>query len=295
MQNSMTWRTIIITKQAKLDYKMGFMAVRSQSDITKIYINEIHTLIIESTFVSLTTALLSELAKNKVKVIFCDEKHNPSSELISYYGAHDTSAKIREQVKWKRSIKDAIWQGIVKNKIHQQMKHLEDLKISKYILLKEYMDQVEDGDSTNREGHAAKVYFNALFGNTFSRTDENGINASLNYGYGILLSIFNREIVASGYLTQLGIFHDNMFNQFNLSSDFMEPFRILIDRRVIELMPNELTKEVKYEIANIMNEYVIFDGQRTVINNAIKRYCKCIFDALASGDGSMVKFYKNEL
>lgn len=57
---------------------------------------EISTILIESTAVSLTTSLLAELMRRKIKVIFCDEKKNPSSELISYYGSHDTSNKIRK-------------------------------------------------------------------------------------------------------------------------------------------------------------------------------------------------------
>lgn len=98
-------------------------------------------------------------------------------------------------------------------------------------LLRKYIEEIEYGDATNREGHAAKVYFNALFGMDFTRTEENSINAALNYGYGILLSAFNREIVMNGYITQIGLFHNNMFNQFNLGSDLMEPFRsLLIDR-----------------------------------------------------------------
>ena len=32
----------------------------------------------------------------------------------------------------------------------------------------------------------------------------------------LYLSAFNREIVSNGYITQIGLFHDNMFNQFNL-------------------------------------------------------------------------------
>lgn len=56
------------------------------------------------------------------------------------------------------------------------------------------------------------MYFNALFGMEFSRTLPHPINAALNYGYGLILSAINREISAAGYLTQLGIFHDNTFN-----------------------------------------------------------------------------------
>ena len=90
----MSWRTVIISSAAKLDYQMGYLVIR-KDDVTKINLSEIETVMIESTSVSLTVALLCELTKKKIKVIFCDEKRNPSSELISYYGAHDTSLKVR--------------------------------------------------------------------------------------------------------------------------------------------------------------------------------------------------------
>ena len=137
--------------------------------------------------------------------------------MVSYYGSHDTSSKIRKQIEWTKDDKDHIWTEIVSEKIKQQALMLQRYQKEEANMLFEYMEEVEFGDITNREGHAAKVYFNTLFGKKFTRTDENPINAALNYGYGIILSIFNREIVSSGYLTQIGLFHDNMFNQFNLS------------------------------------------------------------------------------
>lgn len=82
----------------------------------------------------------------------------------------------------------------------------------------------------------------------FTRTEDNIINAALNYGYTIILSAFTREIVANGYLTQLGIFHDNMFNQFNLASDFMEPFRVLVDREVFRLNLTKFEHEEKMQL-----------------------------------------------
>ena len=88
----MSWRIVVISTSAKLDYSMGYMVVRRDT-VTKIHINEIHTVMIETTAVSMTAALLSELTKHKVKVIFCDEKRNPSSELIPYYGSHDFNSK----------------------------------------------------------------------------------------------------------------------------------------------------------------------------------------------------------
>lgn len=291
----MSWRTVVISRRAKLDYKMGYMAVRNEEGVQNVFLDEIHTLLIESTGVSLTAALLSELMKCKIKVIFCDEKHNPSSELIPYYGSHDTSAKIRNQLAWDETIKKEVWKAIVKDKIFQQKEVLLERGLSQSELLKEYIDEVEFGDESNREGHAAKVYFNAIFGKSFSRSDENGINAALNYGYSILLSTFNKEIVSLGYITQIGIFHNNMFNHLNLGSDLMEPFRILVDRKVLSLEPNELTKEVKYALLDILNDYVIFDGQRTLVQVAMKRYCKNVMDALDNRDVSMLRFYRYEL
>ena len=238
----MSWRTVVVSSSAKLDYQLGFMVIRKQ-DVVKIHISEISVVLIETTAVSLTAALLSELTKKKVKVIFCDEKRNPSSELTPYYGCHDTSMKIRRQMEWTADTKAAVWTEIVSDKIRKQAEHLSEYDRDEADMLFHYITEIHFGDETNREGHAAKVYFNALFGMDFSRSAENSTNAALNYGYGIILSAFNREIVANGYITQIGLFHDNMFNQFNLGSDLMEPFRPLVDQVVKELKPVKFEHE----------------------------------------------------
>lgn len=290
----MSWRTVVITKTAKLDLQLGFLVVRGEETI-KIHLSELGTLLIETTAVSITASLLAELAKRKIKVIFCDEKRNPSSELIGYYGSHDTSNKIRRQIAWKESTKEAVWTEIVTEKIRKQKDLLEFLGRKEADLLSSYIQEMEWKDATNREGHAAKVYFNSLFGMDFTRTADVTVNAALNYGYTILLSAFNREVVANGYLTQLGLFHDNMFNPFNLSSDLMEPFRVLIDRKVRSMELEELGHEEKMNLVNVLNAEVMIDGKRQYVNNAIKIYCKSVFDALNEDDSSLIRFYGSEL
>lgn len=290
----MSWRTVVISSSAKLDYQLGFLVVRAQ-ETKKVHLGEIGTIIIESTAVSLTAALISEMTKRKIKVIFCDEKRNPCSELVSYYGAHDTSAKVRKQIEWSADIKTAVWTEIVSEKIRKQAELLDEYGRPESAMLCDYIDELEFGDVTNREGHAAKVYFNALFGNDFTRTAENSINAALNYGYGIILSSFNREIVANGYITQLGLFHDNMFNQFNLGSDLMEPFRPIVDNIVRENMPCKFEHEEKVMMLKTLEIEVRIADRTELASNAIKIYCKSIFDALNDNDTSLIKFYKNEL
>ena len=290
----MSWRVVVISKRAKLDYQLGYLVVRNES-VTKIHLGEISTLLIESTAVSITTSLLAELTKKKIKVIFCDEKRNPSSELVGYYGSHDTSSKVRNQIQWSRNSKDTVWTEIVTEKIRTQKKLLEYQGKEESKLLDSYLQEIKWNDETNREGHAAKVYFNALFGLDFTRTTDCSVNSALNYGYSIILSAFTREITANGYITQLGLFHDNMFNQFNLASDLMEPFRVLVDKEVLEMKFEEFEVDEKRRLVNILNHEVVIDGKVQYVNNAVKIYCKSVFDALNENDSSLIRFYKFEL
>ena len=292
----MSWRTVIITKRCKLDLKMSSMVIRNDEDVQRIYLDEISMLIIENTAISITGCLLSELATRKIKVVFCDEKRNPACELVPYYGSHDCSRKIEKQIEWNKTLKDIIWSEIVAEKIRKQAECLNVFdKHKEAEMLRIYISEIEVGDTTNREGHSAKVYFNALFGMEFTRTADNVTNASLNYGYSIILSAFNREIASNGYLTQLGLFHKNMFNQFNLSCDLMEPFRVLIDRIVKENNFKIFESEQKHILINVLNQQVIYDGTKQYVNNAIKLYCKSVFDALNENDISLIRFYENEL
>lgn len=290
----MSWRNIVVSSSAKLDYQMGYLVVRKDTTI-KVHLSEIGLLIIESTAVSMTAALIAELTKKKIKVVFCDEKRNPICELVSYYGSHDTSAKIKKQVEWSNEIKAAVWTEIVSEKIRKQRDNLVYFGREEASLLNGYLNELQFGDVTNREGHAAKVYFNALFGKDFSRTSDNAINAALNYGYAIILSAFNREVVANGYITQIGLFHDNMFNQFNLSSDLMEPFRSIIDKRVRLMNPMTFEHNDKMLLVDLLNTEVRINGRTELVNNAIKIYCRSVFEALEEKDISLIKFFNYEL
>lgn len=281
----------MITRRAKLDLQMGSLVVRSE-DIIRIHIDEISVLIIESTAVSMTAALLAELSRKKVKVIFCDEKRLRSSEWVSYYGSHDTSLKYRRQAIWSAEVKEKVWTEIVREKIFQQKLFLSRLERKEVCLLNQYLEELAPGDPTNREGHAAKVYFNAIFGMDFSRTQDNLKNAALNYGYSILLSAMAKEIVSRGYCTQIGIGHNNQFNQFNFASDLIEPFRILIDRIVYNLDIQEFDSPVKYQLINVLNHEVIINGNREYVGKAIRIYVKSACDALEEQDPSVLKFYR---
>lgn len=271
---------------------MGFLVIRTD-EVKRVYLDEIAILVIENPAVSLTGCLIEALTEKKIKVVFCDSKRSPIAELVSHHGSHDSSLKIRTQAQWSDEIKATVWREIVTEKIRKQTDFLGELgKLGEKEMLSFYIEQVELWDETNREGHAAKVYFNALFGMDFTRSADNPINAALNYGYSLILSAFNREITAAGYLTQLGIFHCNMFNHFNLSCDLMEPFRILIDRYVYENPPTELTTAAKHELWNILNDTIIIDDTQQTVLNAIRLYTRSVFEAINDEDVSQIRFFK---
>lgn len=276
----MSFRTVVISKESRISYKNRFLVVKQNVDEKYIHLTEIDTIIVDSISVSISAYLLKELSDNKINIIFCDEKHNPFGELTPFYSRHNSSKKIKNQMKWTVKQKNELWKFIIQNKITNQALLLQKINKKSYSLLLSYVKEIQVGDKTNREGHAAKVYFNSLFGKKFSRDMDNSINAALNYGYAVLLSTFNKEIIKNGYLTQLGIHHKNEFNEFNLTCDLMEPFRILIDHFVYFNQLRNFDRDYKMDIVNIFNQTYKYQNKNYTLKDIIKLYVKNIFDCL---------------
>ena len=286
----MSWRIIVISKRAKLDLQLGYMVVRSE-EVTKVVLSEISTILIESTAVSLTTSLLAELTRRKIKVIFCDEKKNPSSELISYYGSHDTSNKIRKQIAWRKNTKEAVWTEIVTEKIRKQKELLEIMGKEEAELLSSYLKEIVWNDTTNREGHAAKVYFNELFGKQFVRVTQQEadvINAGLNYGYAIMRAQMARIVAGYGLNGLLGIFHKNEYNQFNLIDDLMEPFRQIVDVWVYDNLRDQefLKYEYRLGLTDLLNAKIKYGKETCSVTVAMDKYVKGFIKYISEKDSS---------
>jgi CRISPR-associated endonuclease Cas1 subtype II len=285
----MSWRVVVISKRSKLDYKLGSLVIRTGEEEKRIYLDDISVLICETTAISITAYLLAELTERKIKVIFCDNQHNPSSELIPMYGNYVSSGKIRQQIKWSDAVKANIWQAITERKILNQANNLFRVgNIEKAEQLRHFASEVLPGDSTNREGHAAKVYFNALYGVDFYRDSSDIRNSVLNYGYSIILSCFNREISASGYLTNIGLWHDNANNPFNLGSDLMETFRPIVDLFAHDCDFKCFEKDEKMQVVNLLNTKVKIANSTQYLNNAIGIYVRSVFNAIDENDPTLI-------
>lgn len=288
----MGWRTVVIDSLCKLSCKNGYLFVQGE-EVTMVHIGEIDAVVVATTQATITAYTLMELIKNKVRVVFCDEKRNPYGEICSYYGAHNSSKKIRLQCRWSDELKSEMFRRIVTAKIANQAAVLKQNGFEAEAKeLKNYLSDVAPGDVTNREGLAAKIYFRALFGEGFSRELNSEINAALNYGYSVLLSAVNREIVLNGCITQMGLKHMNEFNPYNLASDLMEPFRAEVDKYVYNRKEEAFDKDYKYKLQALMRTRVKYCGEERTLGAIVAASVKSVIDGMNSGDLSQLKMYE---
>ena len=286
----MGWRTIVVNTHSKLSYKNNHLIFKDASRTELIHLSEVDILLLETTDIVLSTMLIKRLVDENILVIFCDDKRLPTAYLMPYYGRHDSSLQLSRQIAWDEEAKAQIWTTIIAQKILNQAFYLGScgfLEKSQSVI--DLYHGLDLFDPSNREGHAARIYFNTLFGNDFSREQDSDINAALDYGYTLILSMFAREIVLSGCMTQFGLKHANQFNQFNLASDIMEPFRPIIDRIVYENRNSSFVK-IKRELFTIFSDTFHYNGKYMYLSNIVSDYTKKVIQALNQPEKGVPEF-----
>jgi CRISPR-associated protein Cas1 len=227
-----------------------------------IPIEDVGVVLLENQQTSITLPLLNALAESEVQVVICNSKGMPSAMIQSMNSNNLQGETLRNQIACGEVLKKQLWKQVVEAKIKNQASLLNSVGEDGNIL-KPFYSNVRSGDVDNREGIAARIYFQNLFGDTFIRDrDEQGINALLNYGYSILRAATCRAIVSSGLLPAIGIYHHNRSNAYPLADDLMEPFRPFIDGVVYDLAMHgktELTKEVKAELISVLYTDTIYE------------------------------------
>ncbi|HEL2460560.1 TPA: type II CRISPR-associated endonuclease Cas1 [Streptococcus suis] len=276
----MGWRTVIVNTHSKLSYKNNHLIFKDATRTEMIHLSEVDILLLETTDIVLSTMLIKRLVDENILVIFCDDKRLPTAHLMPYYARHDSSLQLSRQIDWEEAIKAEVWTHIISQKILNQSIYLSACGfIEKSQSVMNLYHSLELFDPSNREGHSARIYFNTLFGNDFNRELDNDINASLDYGYTLLLSMFAREVVLSGCMTQFGLKHANQFNQFNLASDIMEPFRPIIDQIVYENRNHSFVK-IKRELFTIFSDTFQYNNKEMYLTNIVSDYTKKVIKAL---------------
>lgn len=285
----MGYRQVIIKKSEKLHFKDNQLIIDKDESSIKVPLEDISYILIEDSSTILTTRLLAELGKNAISLIVCDEKFEPTSIMYPYNYHFKQLDVFSHQLEIDDSIKNEFWNQIVKRKIENSIRVLEmtskeEFPISK---LTEYINEITDGDSKNREGLAAKMYFRSLFGSDFIRFYDDNVNATLNYGYTIIASAIIRNLAVYGLNTYLGIHHSSKINNFNLAYDFLEPYRSVVDKFVYDnkddiVLP--LSFEFRKKLINLLNKEVLHQNKKYTIEYSIGLLIKSYIKSFSSGE-----------
>lgn len=247
-----------------------------EGEVRSVPIEDIGFVVIENQQISLTIPLLNALIDNNVAVVFCNEKHLPASMLLNLDGHTIQTELFGHQLSASVPLKKQLWKQTVEAKIHNQATLLQKLGKAHgemFALAK----QVTSGDSTKREGVAARFYWSSLFGKGFVRDRYgNPPNMLLNYGYAILRAAVARALSGSGLLSTLGIFHHNRYNSFCLADDIMEPYRPFVDMyvyRIFQQKPEliEVETNEKLELLKVLTADVLINRNMRPLMLAISQ------------------------
>lgn len=273
----MGWKTVLIGSESKVSLSNNRMRITIGEEYHNYPLNDLDTVIFSNNKVTITIPIIAKLLENNIGIIICDS-HNDPIGIFQPFNCHSLVFKqLKKQINWKITKKKRLWKLIVEEKIASEIANLKILQMSSDAIdtLKLYKDSVYNDDQTNREGSSARVYFRELFGIYFTREQQIAINFALNYGYKIIASYVSKMIAARGYVTQLGIHHIGESNPFNLTYDFIEPLRYIIDIWVCENIDEIFNTSHKIEILQIL-EY------RIKINNKWMRLTDAIEDLIDS-------------
>lgn len=258
-------RTLVFSSPMILSLKNQQLVLAykdSPDEKQTVPIEDVGVVLLEHQQTSVTLPLLNALAENEVQVVICNSKGMPSAMVQSMNSNNLQGETLRNQIACGEVLKKQLWKQVVEAKIRNQASLLDNVG-EKGSVLKPFYTNVRSGDVDNREGIAARIYFQHLFGDSFIRNrDEPGINALLNYGYSILRAATCRAIVSSGLLPAIGIFHHNRSNAYPLADDLMEPFRPFVDGVVYDLAMRgdvELTKENKGELIHVLYTDTLYE------------------------------------
>lgn len=283
-------RTLVLSNPVYLSLRNQQLVLAYKDDIentTTIPIEDIGVVVLEHQQVSITMPLLNALTEHEVQVVFCNSKGMPSSMLLGFEANNLQGETLRNQMACGEVLKKQLWKQIVEKKIRNQSLLLDKVGMDGACLRPHYSN-VKSGDTDNREGIAARLYFQRLFGSDFIRDrTQPGINALLNYGYTILRAAVSRAIVGSGLFPAIGIYHHNRSNAFPLADDLMEPYRPFVDEVVYDLTlkgNTELTKETKSELIMVLYGDTLFE-----------RVTRPLWIGLSMTTSSLAKCYAKEI
>ena len=273
----MAFRVVLIESEVSLKLNLNNLVLTKEEHETWVPLDDISMVVIDNLTVNITTRLFCALSEHGIGVVVCNIQHLPTGFYAPMENHSRASKVFRFQIDFMGDPASMLWSKIVSAKILNQQTTLQLLKDQPEICekMKEFADEITVGDATNREAHAAKIYFNALMGTSFSRGNEDILlNSGLDYGYSIVRAYIARLCVGYGLNTQLGFHHRSEYNFFNLADDIIEPVRPILDFFAYKLLDGEeiFTYEHRRKLVGFLNHKILYCSKKMYICNMLEEY-----------------------
>lgn len=282
----MAYRNIFIANQATLKLKNQQLVVNNGEEFV-FPVEDIRCIVIDNALTTISARLISFLAENGVCLIISDSKHMPSAQLVPIGTYCRVNKRIILQLSQTKPVLKRIWQQIVVAKIQNQSACLKFNNKQESEKLSNIAKSVLSGDSNNREGYAANLYFKSLFGKDFTRSQDNEVNAALNYGYAIIRAFISKTLISYGFEPSIGIHHKSQLNAYCLADDLIEPFRPIVDLYVSQnytAWDGKFSTAQKGELLRLLNSVSLVDGERYSVAYAIELLIQSIISSYENGE-----------
>jgi len=288
-------KSILLENKASLTCKNLQLIIKTEVKETSIPIEDIGFIVLDHPEIYISLPTMNLLIENNASFILCNSNHLPNGMFLNLNSHHIQQEIFRKQIEASVPLKKQLWQHTVVEKIKNQGILLEKITNTKNHF--EFLaSKVQSGDTSNMEGVAASQYWKTFFEVDFKRERYGDYpNNFLNYGYAILRAATARALSGSGLLNTLGIHHKSKYNAFALADDIMEPFRPIVDEKVVELMQNydeqELNTQLKAELLQILTRTVYFKDEKSPLMVALQKTASSLQQCY-SGDRKKIKYPK---
>lgn len=299
----MVWRSVVISQPAKLK-REHFSLVIEQSQSARVPFEDIAVIVLNNREITLTHPVLSACAEYGIGLYSTGDNHQPNGVFLPFLSHSRATRMMRLQLNLDKPQAKRAWAEIVKCKISNQAICLKMANASPKAQggkavdierLESYASRVRSGDVENMEAQASSYYFPQLFGKGFHRAQDCWVNAALDYGYAIMRGAITRGLVAHGFQPNIGLFHRNEQNAFNLADDLIEPYRALVDLHVFShITPHapkeaELTPTDKVALVALLNVDVRMPRGNTSVLNSIEQTIESLVRLFEGADETVLE------
>lgn len=288
-------RTLLLENKTSITSKNLQLVIKTEAKESTIPIEDIGFIVLDHPEIYISIPTMNLLVENNASVIICGNNHLPNGMFLNLNSHHIQQEIFKNQINASLPLKKQLWQQTIVEKINNQGILLEKVtqKKNNFDFL---ASKVLSGDTANMEGVAANFYWKSFFEHHFKRERFGDYpNNFLNYGYAILRAATARALSGSGLLNTLGIHHKSKYNAFALADDIMEPFRPIVDEKVLELTQKydnqELNTQLKSELLQILTRTVYFKNEKSPLMVALQKTSSSLQQCF-TGERKKIKYPK---